>query len=348
MLSPVRRPAGRRESGRARQLDFDALALDDEKSYAHEWTSETKAYALDLLRSDPDAFVSEIRSDARHLLAQKICLAPGDVDIVAFYANPRVPGYQMLSMEREMRTIMDNYDLRRDCVIVPSTTRNDMEHAISKYRPKVVCFSGHTNGQHFLLSTDPTTTTTPALAASDPKASQPHASSPTGKLWFAEFAQLTRNKNIKLIVLFACSTQELRQYFQSPDDPVVIGWASLVEDGFANTFSEALLRELRRHIASNDFATHIPAIYNAAKGALAPHGIGDPSDQLNNIEEHVRLFREKVNQVVNVSPFTRQLSAWRQTPGLFDFRQSIPDCTHCRPTHKGQPYMHAVERSAPA
>jgi len=323
MLTPSRQPtAPHRTDPRAKKrLDWSGITVDgDGTPYADTWTSETKKYALDLLKSEPDTFMSELPSDARDHLMKNICESKS-VAMVAFYANPRVPGYQMLSMEREMRTVMDNYDLLRDCVLVPSATRQDIEQTIRLYKPKVVCFSGHTTGEELILS--------------------------NGRLRFDEFADIIKGNGIELLVLFACSTKNMTRYFSSSDDPVVIGWATLVEDEFANKFSEALLKALKRHLKSDDLKRQTPAIYATAIASLDPQGMKDPSDNLNDIDQHMRKFKQHVEEVTNASPFTKQRSTWRQTPGLFDFRQPILGCTHCSPENKGVPYMHP-QSTAPA
>ena len=323
MLTPARKRLDFGRSGLegdARLSAGPSTREDDETSFANMWTSETKSYALELLKSEPETFFSEIPFDTRGHLIRTVCGGSKNVEMVAFYANPRVPGYPMLSMEREMRTVMDNYNLLRDCVLVPSTTQQDIEQTITAYNPRVVCFSGHTTGEEFILS--------------------------NGRLQFEDFANIIKGNNIDLVVLFACSTKNITPYFQASNDPVIIGWATLVEDEFAAKFSEALLKALKDHLKSGNLKRQIPAIYATAIASLDAAGMKDPKDNLNDIEQHMELFKKQVERVTATSPFTRQMSTWRQTPGLFDFRQPINGCTHCRPNNKGVPYIHAV--SAPA
>ena len=173
---------------------------------------------------------------------------------------------------------------------------------------------------------------------------------------FETFVELVRSstRKPKLILFFACLTGEFARLFDQETDPWIIGWSSVVQDDFAQTFSNAVLRRLgallpnlaREGASPIDVRQIVEQLYAAGKNDLDAAAIGDPAVELGQYEEHLQIFCNEVKNRVALNPELQRLSSWKMQNianpegRWLDFRRILPNCPHCKPKKMGVPFLH--------
>ena len=68
-----------------------------------------------------------------------------DKEVLALFANPKMPGYQPLSFGQDLKHLLRALPLS-DIAIEPAATLEDAQAALHEHRPRIVVFSGHAFG----------------------------------------------------------------------------------------------------------------------------------------------------------------------------------------------------------
>lgn len=303
------------------------------------WTASNQLHLLREMIND-----EEIRNKITGLLC-----ASKNTKKVFFAANT---GKGNISTEKEIEALLDtiNYTMDSSTLLVPNTTKKQVESVLHEKKPQIIVFSGHgalPQMENFYFVDEQTRKEVLLEHSSLILFDEEHGTGKQNKtdtLLFSDLIKiiLEAYKNIAapaLMVFSACHTggiikqlkidEHCKEFFK---DTIVIGWETLVEDSAAINLSIPLIK----NIFNPDFTPiQVEDIYieyykvNELK-------IGDPDVDLKNIALHKKIFLEDIDTYLQTNGQER--TSWRiKAP---EFTKKYPSCKHCNPSFTGIPYLY--------
>jgi hypothetical protein len=213
------------------------------------------------------------------------------LDVVSLYSSPTkygtgqpLPKSALLELEQEMKSMM-RYVPAYKQTAVPATAFEEIKPLLTRYRPKVLSFSGHGDAQHVSSSL-------PMLCFQLPNGTM-EVPDPNDFADLVEEHCAQEDSRLKTLFLNGCSTGQLAAKIHARVPSLdIIYWSTRVETNKATAFAAGVFRDIGSQITAAENGLHsspgldMNSAFSAGRGEFESVGgvEGDPNAFLDQFK----------------------------------------------------------------